>query len=119
MDQQNGSRQNRGELADQILARIAGDAEFRQRLLADPAETLRQEGYDTDNEVEGYGDKGLTISTSIGCGLPPDVAASDAQEPVGTTAMGCGGGGGVPGPDPYESDPANALINPKASATTH
>ena len=119
MDRQNGQKRDRGDLAEQILARIAGDAEFRQELLANPAETLRQEGYDTADEVEGYSEKGLAITTSIGCGVPPDSAAVESKAPVGTTAMGCGGGG-VQGPDPYESDPANAVAtSAKPRPTTH
>jgi len=121
MDQQSGQKRDRGDLAEQILARLAGDAEFRQQILANPAETLRQEGYDTGDDVEGYIEKGIAITTSIGCGVPPDAALSDGKVPVvGTTAMGCGGGGGVgvPGPDPYESDPASAVANSAKSAPT-
>ena len=117
MDQQSGQKRDRGDLAEQILARLAGDAEFRQQILANPAETLRQEGYDTGDDVEGYIEKGIAITTSIGCGVPPDAALSDGKDPVvGTTAMGCGGGGvGVPGSDPYEGSPT--MSSPSTSST--
>jgi hypothetical protein len=126
MDEKSGSKGNRGELAEQILDRIASDAEFRQQLLNNPAEALKQAGYNTSDEVSGYGMSRGAVTTAIGCGQSPSAgpAGSGASGgSIATTAMGCGGGGrggdvattaigcggggagsGVPGPDPPEYD---------------
>jgi hypothetical protein len=122
MDEKSGSKGNRGELAEQILDRIASDAEFRKQLLNNPGEALKQAGYNTSDEVSGYGMSRGAVTTAIGCGVPPDAgpsAGGASGGSVATTAMGCGGGGvattalgcggggagsGVGGPEPPEYD---------------
>jgi hypothetical protein len=111
MDNQSGSKQNRGELAEQILDRIASDAEFRQQLLNNPADTLKQAGYTTSDEVRGYG----FITTAISCDCEPP------SPPAGTTAMGCGDPGQVTDPpfyqEPYTKDKADPNADTAPSST--
>ena len=117
MDQSSGTKPSRAEIAEQILDRVASDSEFRQQLLSNPAETLKEWGYDTSDDVSGYGMPGA-ITHGMGCGVPPGFSAG-GKPPLVTTAMGCGesdGGGGVPGSDPYEGSPT-MTSSPSTSST--
>jgi hypothetical protein len=117
MDEQSGSTGNRGELAEQILDRIASDSDFRQQLLDNPVEALKQAGYNTSDEVSGYGMSPGVATTAMGCVPRPGLSAAKKGGKGGaggsgggggyqTTAMtcgvGCGDGGGQPDPaEPY------------------
>ena len=117
MDQSSGTKPSRAEIAEQILDRVASDSEFRQQLLSNPAETLKAWGYDTSDDVSGYSLPGA-ITHGMGCGVPPGFSAG-GKPPLVTTAMGCGesgGGGGVPGSDPYEGSPT-MTSSPSTSST--
>ena len=117
MDQSSGTKPSRAEIAEQILDRVASDSEFRQQLLSNPAETLKEWGYDTSDDVSGYGMPGAG-TTAMGCGVPPGFSAG-GKPPLVTTAMGCGesgGGGGVTGSDPYEGSPT-MTSSPSTSST--
>jgi hypothetical protein len=97
MDEQR-AKGNRGDLAEQILDRIASDGEFRQQLLNNPGETLKQAGYNTSDEVSGYGMEGGLATTAIGCNAGAgDVKPYDDQGIGGSISLG--------GPDPVEYDP--------------
>jgi hypothetical protein len=117
MDQSSGTKPSRAEIAEQILDRVASDSEFRQQLLSNPAETLKEWGYDTSDDVSGYGMPGAG-TTAMGCGVPPGLSAGSKPPSIGTTAIGCGGGGGggVPGSDPYEGSPT-MTSSPSTSST--
>jgi len=118
MDQSSGTKPSRAEIAEQILDRVASDTEFRQQLLSNPAETLKEWGYDTSDDVSGYGMPGAG-TTAMGCGVPPGLSAGSKPPSIGTTAIGCGGGGGgggVPGSDPYEGSPT-MTSSPSTSST--
>jgi hypothetical protein len=67
MDEVSG-KSNRGELAEQILDRIASDGDFRRQLANNPAETLKQAGYDTNDEVSGYRMAGKGTSAGLTAG---------------------------------------------------
>ena len=97
------ANEQQADLAQDILNRILTDAEFRQQLLNNPAETLTQAGYIEGDDVSGYMLAGKGNALTI---IYP--SGPTAGKPgIGTTAITCppsGGGGSVTGkPNP----PAN------------
>ena len=89
-----------GDLAQEILNRIVTDADFRQQLLNNPAETLAKAGYTGGDDVSGYVHSlggsllghGPTIGGKAlgGGGDPPTTAINCGPPPPATTAINCG-----------------------------
>jgi hypothetical protein len=128
MDEQSGSTGNRGELAEQILDRIASDGDFRQQLLDNPVEALKQAGYNTSDEVSGYGMRPGIATTAMGCVPKPSLQSAGKQGGKGagtgggggvvTTAVGCGVGG-FGGGGGGQTDPAEPYTGTKPGPESH
>jgi hypothetical protein len=100
MSDQSGHEQNQGDLAQEILDKILSDPDFRQQLLDNPAETLKQAGYVEGDDVSGY-----MLMHKMGRVYRLEnpsrhVYAVDPAPTPPTTAMDCGGGGTATGPKP-------------------
>jgi hypothetical protein len=101
MGDRTGKEQEQGDLAQEILNRIVTDADFRQHLLDNPAETLANAGYTGGDDVSGYGmhvdsllrnplPLGRGGHVAGGGGDPPTTAINCGPPPPATTAINCG-----------------------------
>jgi hypothetical protein len=121
MNDQNGNEQKQGDLAQEILNRIATDADFRQQILDNPGETLARAGYTDGDDVSGY-----SLMSSLGRSVEsPTVVVGPADPPI-TTGIDCpgGGGGGSPttamtcGSGSGNVDPITTIINCGGGSTS-
>jgi hypothetical protein len=128
MSEQPGFQGNLSELAEQILDRIASDGEFRQQLLDNPIETLKQAGYESSDEVSGYSippgaattrmggapGYGSTLAGKIG-GVGPGVTL--------TTVLTCGPprphAGGQSPAEPYTGQAADVVPTKSLGPAAH